>query len=476
MIDKSSIHDRVMKALDDLRSEASFGRRHGTPKSLNHLMQRRVIPGVSIAIVDNCEVAWECGFGVRSAERHGEVKTDTLFQAGSISKAVFAMAVMRLVEAGILDLDVDVNTYLESWKIPSNGDWAPRITLRQLLSHTAATSVHGFPGYPVSGPMPTLIQVLAGAPPANTLPIVVEGIPGLSYRYSGGGTTIAQQVVMDVLDRPFPELMRELVLDPVGMMNSSYEQPLPQDRAMAAASGHPRNGVPIVGGWHLYPEMAAAGLWTTAGDLARLGAEILRTLNDGPSLMGLSRRIVASMLLPQLPHHKIGGEFVGIGWFCSGQGEPFHFGHGGEDHGFIAQMKMFTTFGSGAVVMMNSARGWPLISQILSSLGHEFGWTRSNRTFSASSVLDYRSLVGTYRHAGGITSAIALSDDELTLQVGLLKPIPLIPNGERTFSSPVADLHVSFSRNGSYGSPALILRQFGSELRLERDALDRTEL
>jgi len=473
MMNKSSIHDRAMKVLHDLRPETQSRRRNGVPKSLANVMQRRAIPGVSIAIVDHCEVAWDGGFGVRSADGLNEVNANTLFQAGSISKAVFAMAVMRLVETGTLDLDEDVNAYLTSWQVPSNGEWTPRITLRQLLSHTAATSVHGFPGYPVSGSVPTLVQVLEGAPPANTLPIVVEGIPGLSYRYSGGGTTIAQQVIMDVLGLPFPDLMRELVLDPVGMKSSTYEQPLPPDRALAAASGHPVNGVPVVGGWHLYPEMAAAGLWTTAGDLARLGAEMLRVLGGGHSLIGLSQETAASMLRPQLPHQQLGGEFVGVGWFCSGQGEPFHFGHGGDDHGFIAQMRMFRASGSGAVVMMNSVKGWPLISQILSALGREFGWTSGSGANAASSVLDYGSLAGTYRHAGGMTSTIAFDHDGLTLQIGSLKPVPLVASGERTFSSPVVDIHVTFSQDDPRRQTALILRQFGSELRLEREVHDQ---
>ncbi len=476
MTKQSSIHDRAIKVLQDLRSETPSRRRTGKPKSLAHVMQRRSIPGVSIAIIDNCEVAWEYGFGLRSADRQDEVKPETLFQAGSISKAVFAMAVMRLAEAGTLDLDEDVNAYLTSWRVPSNGEWTPRITLRHLLSHTAATSVHGFPGYPVDGPVPTLVQVLEGAPPANTLPIVVEGIPGLSYRYSGGGTTIAQQVVMDVLGRPFPELMRELVLDPAGMKSSTYEQPLSPDKAIMAATGHPVNGVPVVGGWHLYPEMAAAGLWTTAGDLARLGAEVLRVLGGGHSLLGLSQETVASMLRPQLPHQQLGGEFVGIGWFCSGQGEPFCFGHAGEDHGFIAQIRLFEASGNGAVVMMNSVRGWPLISEVLSTLGREFGWTSGSNGHTEAGVLDYGTLAGTYRHAGGITSIVAFGDDGLTLQVGSLNPVPLVPSGESTFSSPAPGLHVSFSQAGSPGIPALILRQFGSEFRLEREVPDKHKL
>ena len=240
--------------------------------------------------MQDCEVVAELGFGVRRAGTKDAVTPTTLFQAGSISKPVFATAVMRLVSSGVLDLDADVNDYLTSWRVPDSGGWTPRITLRQLLSHSAATSIHGFPGYPAAGPWPTVTEVLDGVPPANTLPVVVEGVPGLHVRYSGGGTTIAQQVVTDVVGKPFPELMRELVLEPAGMSNSTFEQPLPAAIAERAAFGHPWNGVPVAGGWHVYPEMAAAGLWTTAGDLARLGAELMRTLNGAESALGLTEK------------------------------------------------------------------------------------------------------------------------------------------------------------------------------------------
>src|SRR5262249_46759440 len=250
-------------------------------------------------------------------------------QAGSISKPVCALAVMRLVEQGTLDLDVDVNGYLSSWRAPANGGWQPRITLRQLLSHTAGTTVHGFRGYPASGPWPTPLQVLQGVPPANTPEVIVDLMPGLAFCYSGGGTTIAQQVVVDVLGRPFPELMRELIFDPLGMVDSTFEQPLPAAMAACAATAHPLNGQPLAGGWNVYPEMAAAGLWTTAADLSRLAVALVQAVREEQSALPLKTETVAAMLRPQLADERIGEHFVGLGWYCSGEGEDFCFGHSG---------------------------------------------------------------------------------------------------------------------------------------------------
>jgi len=220
-------------------------------------------PGISIAIIDDYRIAAASGYGVADADNPAPVTTETLFQAASISKPVTAMAVLKLVQDGILDLDEDVNRYLVSWKVPPVGDSQPRVTLRQLLSHNAGLTVHGFRGYPTSRTIPSVVQVLNGEAPANSAPVRVTIIPGTQWQYSGGGTTIVQLLLTDMVGKPFPEIMRELVLDPLEMRHSSYDQPLSPDHERLASSAHSQNGRPIAGKWHVYPEMAAAGLWTT---------------------------------------------------------------------------------------------------------------------------------------------------------------------------------------------------------------------
>jgi CubicO group peptidase (beta-lactamase class C family) len=300
---------------------------------------------------------------------------DTPFQAGSISKPVFALAVMRLCEDKLIDLDADIRTYLKSWQIPEGDDgWSPRVNLRQLLSHTAGTTVHGFPGYPAGSTWPSLTQVLDGTHPANTPPIYVDLIPGMQFRYSGGGTTIAQLAVTDLVGLPFPELMRELVLDPLRLEDSSFEQPPPSSLADRAATAHPLNGIPTPDRWHVYPEIAAAGLWTTAGDLAHLGAALMRSLLGETTDLGLSRKSLAAMLHPQLPDQTKGSEFVGLAWFCAGDGDEFRFGHAGGNHGFLADLRLYPATGQGAAVMINSNQGWPLIEELLQSIEREYGW------------------------------------------------------------------------------------------------------
>jgi CubicO group peptidase (beta-lactamase class C family) len=242
--------------------------------TLSQRMAELHIPGVSIAVIHNGAIEWARGFGVKQTGG-APIDADTLFQAGSISKPLAAMAALHQVQGKKLSLDADVNSELVSWKIPASpaANGKP-VTLRELLTHTAGFTVHGFPGYAASEPVPTLIQVLNGEKPANTPPIRLESEPGSRWNYSGGGYTVMQQTVLDASREPFPKLLHETVLAPIGMTHSTYQQPLPADLQPAAAIPYDADGKPIPGGAHTYPEMAAAGLWTTPSDLARYCLEV----------------------------------------------------------------------------------------------------------------------------------------------------------------------------------------------------------
>ena len=367
---------------------------------------------------------------------------------------------MRLCEDRRIDLDADIRTYLKSWQLPEGDDgWAPRINLRQLLSHTAGTTVNGFPGYPAGGAWPSLVQILDGALPANTPPVFVDLIPSMQFRYSGGGTTIAQLAVTDLLGLSFPDLMRELVLAPLGMENSSYEQPPSSRLADRAAVGHPFNGVPIPQLWHVYPEMGAAGLWTTAGDLARLGAALMRGLRGEPMGLGLSRESLAAMLRPQLPDQTKGGEFVGLGWFCEGEGDAFRFGHGGWIHGFLAGLRLFPATGQGAAVMINSNQGWPLLEELFHSIKREYGWpTMAPQATSDMSIAEH--LYGTYSDSTGRVFRIEQTGGRLLLRVGDQDPVRLMSSSNGVFSARTPQIKVRLAPT-SEGSPAITLTQGG---------------
>ena len=297
---KQSVEQRVERVVNHLFPQTAFEGRYGAPETLQNRLVRHHTPGVSIAVINNFEIEWARGFGLCETGRSDEVTPTTLFQAGSISKPVFAVAVMSLVQDGRLDLDKDINKYLTSWAVPANTGWQPQITLRHLLSHSAGLTVQGFPGYQHSDPIPPVPQILRGESPANTEKVEVNILPGLQFRYSGGGTTVAQQVLVDVLECPFPDIMRTRVLAPLGMHDSAFEQPLPDDFVRRAATGHPRKGIPLTGKYHIYPEMAAAGLWTTATDVAKVGIAMLDGLSGKPQSL-LTKDTIEAMLSPQFP-------------------------------------------------------------------------------------------------------------------------------------------------------------------------------
>ena len=301
------------------------------------------------------------------------VTTTTLFQSGSISKPVAAAGALWLVLHGKLSLDEDVNEKLKSWKVPENEFTKDqKVTLRRLISHTAGLTVHGFPGYAVGEPLPTLVQILDGEKPANTPPIRVDFVPGTRMRYSGGGVEIEQQLMMDVTGKPFPQFMQETVFKKIGMHDSSYQQPLAADRAAQAATGTRENGDPLEGKWHIYPEMAAAGLWSTPTDLAKFGIEIALS-KQGKANHVLSEKMTREMLTVQTPRSPQDERLAGLGFFLD-PSNPEWFEHGGADAGFQAELMMFADSGKGLAVMGNSDGTFRLLPYLLDRVVQDYGW------------------------------------------------------------------------------------------------------
>ena len=465
-----SVEARIERVASGLLPEAVFDGRFGSAHSLAERMAYFHTPGISIAVINNSEIEWARGFGQRDANQTDAVTASTLFQAGSISKPIFALAVMRLVEQGHLDLDEDVNAYLRSWRVPANDGWQPRITLRQILSHTAGLTVHGFPGYLQSEPLPTVPQLLNGEAPANTAKVEVNVLPGVQFRYSGGGMTVAQQLLVDVLRQPFPDIMRELVLGPLGMRDSTYEQPLSPNRAAHAATAHPWKGIPLTGRFHTYPEMAAAGLWTTAGDLAKAGMAMVRALRDEPNGL-FSQATAEHMLRPQLPDQKPGeGDYVGLGFFCGGKENTFRFGHGGWDEGFVADMRVFPHIGKGAVVMVNSNEGYPLLEEVMRAVATAYEWPG---VFPPEKIVvelvNGDAYVGEYATKDGAQFRVVHADGRIALQYGNQMPLPLLPTSELEFFARAVNATVRFEKAEDADTiRALTLNQQGKQVRAER--------
>lgn len=337
--------------------------------TLQQLMEKQRVPGVSVAIIKDFEIHWAKGYGTADVTTGAPVTPDTIFQAASISKPTAAMAVMRLVQGGKMSLDADINTYLKSWKLPASEHTRDRpVTLRSLLSHTSGLGDgFGFPGYHPKEPLPSVVQILNGEKPSNTGRVLMDRPPFTAYKYSGGGVTLVQLAVTDTTGRAFPELMKGLVLDPIGMEHSGFEQPLSAGRDRMAARAHNGRGAAMDARWHVYPELQAAGLWTTPSDLARLAIELQQAL-QGRSTRVLSLASAREMITP-----------VGIGDFAVGfglrkLGEGWYFGHGGSNWGFQCDLVAHVRKGYGVAIMTNADSGGVVVNEIRNRVAAAYNW------------------------------------------------------------------------------------------------------
>ncbi|HLN30156.1 MAG TPA: serine hydrolase domain-containing protein [Gemmataceae bacterium] len=324
------------------------------------------VPGLSIAVVTNYRLEWARGYGVARASSGRAVTETTSFQAASISKTVTTVAALRLVQQGRLNLDQALNEKLVTWKVGDNEfTRREKPTLRQLLSHSAGFSVGGFDGYEVGDRLPTLLQILNGKPPANSRPIQIESVPGSKYQYSGGGFTVLQQLIIDVTRTPFPEAMQDLVLVPAGMKDSTFRQPPPVGFDSRAAGAH-FNRAALRGDWHVYPELAAAGMWTTPSDLARF-IIALQKAKRGDKDAILSPHLIDEMFRRQIAEH-------GLGVALRGEGRSALFFYYGINAGFDSCFMGTAQTGQGAVLMTNASGGKELIDELLECIRKEYGW------------------------------------------------------------------------------------------------------
>ena len=409
------------------------------PWSIEERMKQWKVPGLSVAVVKDFKVEWARTYGVKDIETKEPVTTETLFQAGSISKPVAAMVALKRVQEGKIILDEDINNKLVTWKLPDNEFTAKKkVTLANLLSHTGGTTVHGFPGYAVDEKIPTLPQVLDGTEPANTAAVRVDMEPGTKFRYSGGGTTIAQLAIMDIEKKPYPQIAKETVLGPLNMTNSTYSQPLPDDWRKKAASGHRGSGALVDGKIHVYPEMAAAGLWTTPTDLAKFGIEVQLSY-AGKSNKVLPKTLIEKMVTPFM-------EQVGLGFFIDKRGNSVYFGHDGADEGFRAMMLMHREKGYGAVVMVNSDNG-QILGEVMRGIAYAYNWddflppVNEIISLDAAKLAEY---VGRFQVNPDRILTVAQEEGKLVVRPTADAKFELLPIADGTFIRRDANLKYMF--------------------------------
>jgi CubicO group peptidase (beta-lactamase class C family) len=436
---------RAARIERDLQNPVVIRGRAVERKTIADRMRELKVPGVSVAVVDGGRVAWARAYGMADVASGRRATTTTMFQAASMSKPVASTAALQLVAAGQLTLDGDVNASLKSWRIPASEASGGRpVTLRHLLTHTGGLTVHGFPGYAADSAVPTTVQVLDGARPANTAAVRIDTVPGSRWRYSGGGMTVMQLLISDVTGKDFDVLLRERVLEPAGMSHSTFTQPLPEHLALEAATGYRRDGSAIVGRYHTYPEMAAAGLWTTPSDLGRWITAIQRA-HAGSADALLPRTIAAAMLTPGM------GDW-GLGLGVQGTGDAQRFTHGGANEGFRGVFTGYVTGGRGMVVMTNSDVGGTVASEIAAAIAREYGWPGFEPReiipvpVAAERLAEY---AGRYTLGSSPTPAtIVVRDGGLWITLPGDAPRELVPVGEDRFTA-VPGGATRFERDGA---------------------------
>ncbi len=325
------------------------------------------VKGLSVAVIQDYKVVWAKGYGWADEQEKRPVTTETLFEPGSISKSLNALGILKLVQDHKLDLNTDINTYLKSWQFPYDSVAKnKKITLYNLLSHTAGLTVHGFPGYNRKGPIPTVPQILDGKSPANTPAVRSMFEPGLKFKYSGGGTTISQLILTDVTQMPYDQFIAENVFKPLGMTNTSFTQPPPASKLKTVATGYRDDGSEVDDKFHVYPEQGAAGLWTTPSDLCKYIIET-QLAYEGKSSKVLNQQMTKLRLTPYID------QSAALGVFIDDKNGTKYFQHGAGNEGFRGFYYGSMEGGNGVAVFVNSDNG-SIMFELMNSIASVYNW------------------------------------------------------------------------------------------------------
>ncbi len=438
--------------------------------TIAELMARFNVPGVSIAVIRDHQIHWAKGYGIADVATGALVDTGTMFQAASISKPVAAMAVLRAVQDGLFTLDTDINSILTSWKLDGGEFTKDRpVTPRTLTSHTSGLGDgFGFPGYDPSDSVPTVVQFLQGSKLSNVGVLFMERPPMTLMEYSGGGVTLMQQALSDARKRPFADIMRDDVLRPLGMTRSTFEQPLPASFDSNAARAHSAQGKAMGAKWRIHPEQAAAGLWTTPSDLARVVIEVQRAA-AGQSNRVLSRALAQEMLSP------VGVGDYAVGFAITKMGQGWYFAHGGSNWGFRGTLLGHKVKGYGLVILTNADQGGAVANELSRRIQRVYEWdsfaepaprgyrppVERTEITVAESVL--RSYVGEYELSAQLTIAITLEDGRLQAQPTGQSKATLFAEAPDKFFLRVVNAQVTFTRASSGEVTGLILHQGGRD-------------
>lgn len=438
----SGIKDEILKIETGLLPAIVIENEDRITYSIIERMQYYDVPGLSIAVIKDNKIEWAKSYGVKEKGTTDIVTLNTMFQAASMSKPITGIVAVKLAEQGKIDLYKSVNEQLSSWQIPEN-EFTEKtaVTPELLLMHLGGINVHGFHGYSASDTIPTIIDILNGTSPANSEPMEVVFEPGTKWEYSGGGYTILQLLMEDVSGKPFPQLMKESLFDPLGIKNSTFSHNLSKSEEESIAKAYKYDGSMVDGGYNIYPEKAAAGLWCTPSDYAKMVIEIQK------AYFGQSDKIVSQKAAETLVTRNRG--IMGYGFMIRLHGDSTAIAFGGGNKGFTCNIFSYFHQGSGAVIMVNSDNG-KVMGEILRSMSEQYSWpefkpkTMKAADVATSTLLNY---VGTYK---GISTDNVEFTFEISLENNCMystinnKRRKLYAKNEKEFIIPEGDWSITF--------------------------------
>lgn len=402
-------------------------------------MKYHKIPGASIAVIKNFKIDWAKSYGLADTILKKTASNQTVYSAGSVSKLLMAFAAMRLVEQGRINLDSPINNYLKSWKLAENDFTKNKpVTLRMLLSHTGGTSQTSYFGFmPDKKPLPTIVEIVSGASIAETRPVVVNSEPGKEFRYSGGGSMVAQLALMDITGKDFNSIISEQIFEPLVLKQATFQQPLSASFANNAAWAYSEaswfKGMPYV-----YPQQAAAGLYINATNLATFIIEIQKAYAGNSKLM---KKSTAEQMLTPMAKISEGSylEQIGLGAFLlertgNRNRKGKYFEHQGVNAGFVTYAMGSVEDGNGVVIMMNSGddfNGFGM--ELRRSVAQVYGWNNFlpeeiNPISMSAAALD--KFTGRYRMADDEVLYLRREKNYLVENINQGKDIYCFPTGK----------------------------------------------
>ena len=419
-------------------SKTLFTNEEDTLVSIQERLEAVNIPSLSLAVMNDGVIEWSTTYNALSNK--SSIDCNTRYQVASLSKPVTVMAAIRLQSNGYIDFNENIENYLKSYYLPKGKQTnsAP-ITFQNILDHSSGINAGGFVGYEQGALIPTDIEILQGSKHSNSAPLTVVNKPGAQLAYSGTAYTLAQVALKDTLNTDFASIMDKWILTPLGMENSSYLSPnlssinQSDSRAQAnsIAKGHDYKGEQIKGGWKVHPELAAAGMWSNANDMATFMLEIYK------GYQGKSTLFSQSEIKQMLENEKDGHVY---GFILNHEGDDITLTHFGGNVGYRTGMSISLTTGDGLVYLLNSDNGAALGNQLMLTASKLYDWSSFKqiiKTKREAKIEILKSLAGNYLWNEQLELSISYDDEHQQISLHF-------PNGDQYKLTPIEGHGKSF--------------------------------